>query len=68
MEIDWEYPTIRGGQADDKYYLTLFFQEFKEAAVAQSVVTGQPRLLLAAAVAANQEIVSNAYEIDKISK
>ncbi|UJR15985.1 hypothetical protein I4U23_002904 [Adineta vaga] len=68
FEVDWEYPSIRGGLPDDKYYLTMFFQEFKEAAIAQSIVTGQPRLLLAAAVAANQEIVSNSYEIDKIAK
>jgi hypothetical protein len=26
FEADWEYPGIRGGQTDDKYYLTLFFQ------------------------------------------
>ena len=26
FEADWEYPGIRGGRADDKYYLTLFFQ------------------------------------------
>jgi len=26
LEADWEYPGIRGGKADDKYYLTLFFQ------------------------------------------
>jgi hypothetical protein len=36
--------------------------------MAQSIVTGQPRLLIAAAVAANQDIVSNGYEIDKIAK
>ncbi|CAF0922618.1 unnamed protein product [Rotaria sordida] len=68
LEADWEYPGIRGGQSDDKYYLTLFFQDFKEAAMAQSIVTGQPRLLIAAAVAANEDIVSNGYEIDKIAK
>ncbi|CAF2370308.1 unnamed protein product [Rotaria sp. Silwood2] len=68
LEVDWEYPGIRGGQPDDKHYLTLFFQEFKEAAMAQSIVTGQSRLLIAAAVAANQDIVSHGYEIDKIAK
>jgi GH18 family chitinase len=26
FEADWEYPGIRGGQLDDKYYLTIFFQ------------------------------------------
>lgn len=36
--------------------------------MAQSIVTGQPRLLVAAAVAASQEIVSKSYEIDKIAK
>jgi hypothetical protein len=32
------------------------------------MITGQSRLLLAAAVAANQDIVANGYEIDKIAK
>ncbi|CAF3788196.1 unnamed protein product [Rotaria magnacalcarata] len=68
LEVDWEYPGIRGGQPDDKYYLTLFFQDFKEAALAQSIITNQPRLLIAAAVAASEDIISNAYEIDKIAK
>jgi hypothetical protein len=36
--------------------------------MAQSVVTGQARLLIAAAVAANQDIISNGYEIDKLAK
>lgn len=26
LEIDWEYPGIRGGQADDRHYLTLLIQ------------------------------------------
>ena len=43
-------------------------QEFKDAAIAQAIVTGQSRLILAAAVAANQEIAAHAYEIEKISK
>ncbi|UJR30603.1 hypothetical protein I4U23_018128 [Adineta vaga] len=68
LEVDWEYPGIRGGQTNDKYYLTLFLQEFKDAAIAQAIVTGQLRLILAAAVAANQEVVVNAYEIGKIAK
>ncbi|CAF1041436.1 unnamed protein product [Adineta steineri] len=68
LEIDWEYPGIRGGQIDDKYYFTMFLQEFKDAATAQAIVTGQPRLILAAAVAANQDIIEHGYEIEKISK
>ncbi|CAF0764799.1 unnamed protein product [Didymodactylos carnosus] len=88
LETDWEFPGIRGGNSDDKYYFTAFlrvskyskeaiflilndnnvFKEFKEAALAQSLVTGKSRLLLAAAVAAGREIVANAYEIEKISK
>jgi len=26
FEADWEYPGVRGGQPDDKYHLTLFFE------------------------------------------
>ncbi|CAF3391967.1 unnamed protein product [Rotaria socialis] len=68
LEVDWGYPGVRGGQYDDKYYLTLFLEEFQEAAMAQSIIIGQTRLLLGAIVAANEHIVSNGYEIEKITK
>ena len=44
------------------------FKEFKDAAVAQAMISGQQRLLLAAAVATQLDIVENGYEIEKISK
>ncbi|CAF0915720.1 unnamed protein product [Rotaria sp. Silwood1] len=68
LEVDWEYPGVRGGQSDDKYYVTLFFEEFQDAAMAQAIITGQPRLLLGATVAAEEYIVANGYEIEKITK
>ncbi|CAF4926404.1 unnamed protein product [Rotaria sp. Silwood1] len=68
LEVDWEYPGVRGGQSDDKYYVTLFFEEFQDAAMAQAIITGQPRLLLGATVAAEEDIVANGYEIEKITK
>ncbi|CAF1146302.1 unnamed protein product [Rotaria sordida] len=68
LEVDWEYPGVRGGKSDDKYYLTLFFQEFQDAAMAQSLITGQPRLILGATVAAEEYIVVNGYEIEKITR
>ncbi len=43
-------------------------QEFKDAAMAHAIITRQSRLLLAAAVAANQNIAANGYEIEKIAK
>ncbi|CAF4715791.1 unnamed protein product, partial [Rotaria sp. Silwood2] len=68
LEVDWEYPGVRGGQFDDKYYVTLFFEEFQDAAMAQAIITGQPRLILGATVAAEEDIVANGYEIEKITK
>ena len=43
-------------------------QEFKQATNAQSIITGKARLLLAAAVAADHQIVINGYEIEEIAK
>lgn len=45
----------------------LFFKILKDAFTAEAAQSGNPRLLLSAAVAAGKSAVTNGYEISKIS-
>ena len=50
------------------YRLGHFLQEIYEAFVKEAIVTGKPRLLLTAAVAAGKDTIDYAYEVDKIAR
>ncbi|XP_045457634.1 probable chitinase 2 [Melitaea cinxia] len=61
LDLDWEYPTKRGGNPEDKANYVSLVKELKEAF--------EPRqYILTAALGAGKETMDSAYELAKLSR
>lgn len=64
LSVDWEYPR---GADDRKAYVDLL-RELRVAFEGEAKTSGQPRLLLTAAVPASFEAIAAGYDVPEISK
>nr|AUM84818.1 chitinase-like protein 7 [Lutzomyia longipalpis] len=64
LDVDWEYP--RG--ADDRVAYVNLLKELRVAFEGEAKTSGQPRLLLTAAVPASFEAIAAGYDVPEISK
>ncbi|RNA25663.1 chitotriosidase-1 [Brachionus plicatilis] len=67
IDLDWEFPGDRGGDASDKPNFTKLIKEFRQSIIDESLDQDQDQLILSIAVAAGKKRIDQGYEVKKIA-
>ncbi|XP_064596682.1 chitinase-3-like protein 1 [Liolophura sinensis] len=66
LDMDWEFPGVRGSPPEDKYRFTTLMREIQDAFKRESWQSRKEKLILTLATAAGTYYISHAYEPEKI--
>ncbi|KAK7791045.1 hypothetical protein R5R35_006847 [Gryllus longicercus] len=67
LDLDWEYPTKRGGNAADRENFVLLVKELRQAFDNESHSSGR-RWLLTSAIGASPDVIRSAYDLRSLSQ
>ncbi|PVD32658.1 hypothetical protein C0Q70_08103 [Pomacea canaliculata] len=68
MDMDWEFPGVRGSTPDDRPLFTLLLKTLQEEFTREAIQTGREKLILTLATAAGSYYIDQGYETREIAK
>ncbi|XP_076456716.1 putative chitinase 10 [Babylonia areolata] len=68
LDMDWEFPGVRGSNPKDKPMFTLLLKTLQEEFTSDAARTGKEKLILTLATAAGSYYIEEGYEVERIVK